>query len=1370
MIAPQKDHLPISSHPGAASFAPRFRRDALAGDVALPSTSLRIAAILLIDVVGFTAMGDEAVRQGIIGAEKLAETINQRLADIFQIVATCGGDVYVVAGDAIIAVWFTDAGLAAADAVAAALHAGLSVQAHQEERSRGSALHVRSSVCFGPIRYSELGGRGEEWHGVLAGDVFTELGTLDRQGLAGAVLASEAAWRLISHRAHGTPLAGGAVQIKSVSGVTGPPAGPPVSGAIASDRLAAVVPRMVADWMGAGLDVSRVGQFRTITAIFILLEGMEPGSPEGVDLLQAAVVAAQSACADLQGSIYQTLGDEKGISIVAAYGLPPMSHEDDAARAVSTAFLFQRTVAELGVTPSIGIATGRAFCCVYGDGDRRQFALVGPVMNLAARLMQARKGIVCDADTLHAARRHHSLDARELPPLTLKGKSTPVICYTPFEPPVRDDVPVDRIGAAPLIGRTGELTLVDEALATLQDGRGGVVVIEGEPGIGKSVVVVRALANAQSRAVRSLVGFADDIEQSTSYFPWRDVFIEVFALAHLGPSDASERVKLELGHDAPLAPLLNSLFSLRMAETPETMRLSAVARAETTRRILLEQLARHVAKTPTLLVLEDLHWFDSGSWSLLSLVAEAGLPILLVATTRPLGPDVEAYSRLLTTAACQRLVLPGLAEDQTAAVLARALGASRAAPDVATFVQARTAGNPFFVGELAKVLREAGTVLVVGGQVVMSPEVLLAGTDLDAVLEARGIPATLEGAIVARLDRLPHVQQRVIRAASVVGRTFDFAALRAALPVGAHATLLRDVEALVEEGLVAHVRTPLSAPACEFRHVLLRDVAYHGMSFAERRLLHKTVAMWMEQTAEGRAGVLDTLLGHHFREAGDTEPAARYLARAGETAVKSYSNKEAATLLTSAIALEQDTHSRRDARNKRGALELLLGRAYLALSRNGESKRCSEAGLSLVGNPVPSSPPTLAFRVVGETTRQIFYRRLRGVRPTTNEGQRAALSAAAIALEGLAEIYFYDGDGLKCLYASLRMLNLAEVLGPSPELARAYAAVSGITGLIQLRSVAASYRRRSLDMLAAIDDPGAAAWALNLLAISRMGMGDWEDALSLYRRAGDIAGPLGERRRSMDAIEGCAIVAACRGDWSAAMDGIEQMRLSAARDGDQRYLLLAYREAAFVELQNGRLDEVERILLLIKAEIERGIKAEEIVTRQDYSAIAGTVALERGDRVRAAAEADAALAASMGLSGSGSYANRYWSIFLLGRVYLNLWRSQAESGSGDEGFSRKAGIAYRLLKRLSGAHPIAEPSALLVRGGSEWLKGRHGRAARYWQRASSAAAALNMRYEEALARDGLLRSKGQDHASAMAVGGLPLLETGVKTPYSSGHP
>jgi hypothetical protein len=237
------------------------------------------------------------------------------------------------------------------------------------------------------------------------------------------------------------------------------------------------------------------------------------------------------------------------------------------------------------------------------------------------------------------------------------------------------------------------------------------------------------------------------------------------------------------------------------------------------------------------------------------------------------------------------------------------------------------------------------------------------------------------------------------------------------------------------------------------------------------------------------------------------------------------------------------------------------------------------------------------------------------------------------------------------------------------------------------------------------------------------------------------------------------------------LEGIADMRLSATRDADQRYLLLAYRAQAFLELQSGRFAEAEQILPLIKAEIDRGMKAEEIVTRQDYHAIAGTLALERGDAARALEQADAGLAVSIGLSGSGSYANRYWTLFLIARVYLVLWRRHADTRSEHVGLSRNADTAYRLLRRLSTAHPIAAPSAFLIRGAVALLRGRHRSAKQYWLRASTAASALGMRYEEALARDGLRHLEGLGDASALSIGGLPLMDTTTHmplTPHGSG--
>jgi hypothetical protein len=149
--------------------------------------------------------------------------------------------------------------------------------------------------------------------------------------------------------------------------------------------------------------------------------------------------------------------------------------------------------------------------------------------------------------------------------------------------------------------------------------------------------------------------------------------------------------------------------------------------------------------------------------------------------------------------------------------------------------------------------------------------------------------------------------------------------------------------------------------------------------------------------------------------------------------------------------------------------------------------------------------------------------------------------------------------------------------------------------------------------------------------------------------------------------------------------------------------------------------------------------------------------LERDDILTAAAEARAGLVVSRGLSGSGSYANRYWTMFLIGRVFLILWRLSLDAGRRWEPFANDGAAAARFLRRLSSAHPIARPALLLIRGGSCWLSGRHRGAIRAWQGAASTATSFGMRYELELARDGLASAANQGPTVARAVDGLPLL-------------
>ena len=245
---------------------------------------------------------------------------------------------------------------------------------------------------------------------------------------------------------------------------------------------------------------------------------------------------------------------------------------------------------------------------------------------------------------------------------------------------------------------------------------------------------------------------------------------------------------------------------------------------------------------------------------------------------------------------------------------------------------------------------------------------------------------------------------------------------------------------------------------------------------------------------------------------------------------------------------------------------------------------------------------------------------------------------------------------------------------------------------------------------------------------------------AMFRRTAEIAAPLGERRRWRDGIEGGAIVDACRGDWPAALDGIKEMRLSAARDGDQRYLLLAYREQAFLELQTGRFDDAARILPLIKAEIDRGIKAEELIARQDYHAIAGTLALERGDAEQRRRRGGCGAGCF-----EGSLGQRQPSPPLLDALPGRPHLSQSLAPPVGNGLgtttdtARKAdhrvSTAEAALERASDCRTIGLPGARRFGVAARAARSRAGGigSVRY-----PVASALDMRYEAALAREGLL--------------------------------
>src|SRR4030095_13370852 len=431
---------------------------------------------------------------------------------------------------------------------------------------------------------------------------------------------------------------------------------------------------------------------------------------------------------------------------------------------------------------------------------------------------------------------------------------------------------------------------------------------------------------------------------------------------------------------------------------------------------------------------------------------------------------------------------------------------------------------------------------------------------------ARGLPGTVQGVVTSRLDRLTPEQQLSLKVGSVLGPRFTAELLEAVYPVPAESEVLAArLHQLEERGLI-QLESTSGPPAWLFRHAITQEAVYATLPFSQRRELHHRAAEWYETGA----GADDLpLLAYHWRRAEDRAKAGLYLKQAGERALKQYAHLDAIGFLTDALAISHST----DGAGPRARLELLLGRAYAAISSYAEDRRHLEAGLSLHGEKLPASTAGGVCALLREVVRQLLHR----LRPATyvgrRSGERDALLERARALETLVETYFYLGDSLRSLYAAIRTLNLAEAAGDSPELARGYAILGNIGGFIPLPSASRWYGRRALEVVRATGTPADKHWVAIVVGVSRAGMGEWESAAELFDDARRITEGLGDRRRWADAVGNLALVHLFRGDVAEASRQLLALLESATRERDRRYQVGALRPLVWCLIAEGRLDE-----------------------------------------------------------------------------------------------------------------------------------------------------------------------------------------------------
>jgi predicted ATPase/class 3 adenylate cyclase len=628
---------------------------------------------------------------------------------------------------------------------------------------------------------------------------------------------------------------------------------------------------------------------RHLTVMFCDLVGSTALSERSDPEDMWGVIASYHACIGevigrYQGVIARYMDD----GVLAYFGYP-RAQEDDAEQAVRAALVLVDAVANLqtnvdaALQARIGVATGTVVVSeLLIDETPGEQAVIGETPNLAARLQTlAEPGTVLICPSTRRLIGGH-FDYRDLGPLTLKGWAETIPVWqvlatsgvqSRFEAMHKTKLP-------PLFGREEQIELLLRRWRHATQDEGRVVLLTGEPGIGKSHIALALDESLQGEPHITLRYFCSAHHINSALFPFIGQ-LEHAAGFERGDSPTEKLSKLDVlvagsTADPEHVAVLANLLALPTSDRYQLQELSPQKRKEKTLAALLAQLDGLAARQPVFTIFEDIHWIDPTSLELLAAIVEhvPQLRVLLLVTARPeFTPPWRSYAHMTT------IPLTRLHRRDGAALVERVTGGKILPKEVMDEILARTDGVPLFIEELTKTLLESG---------------LLQERDDHYVLERPlpplAIPTTLQASLMARLDRLAPVRE-VAQIGAVAGREFHYELLNAVagLPRGrleeALGQLVRS-ELIFRRGEIPHA-------VYTFKHTLVRDVAYAGLLKSRRAHLHAAIANALEQRFPEVVQTQPETLAHHLTEAGLIEKAIGYWLQAGKNAALRSANREA---------------------------------------------------------------------------------------------------------------------------------------------------------------------------------------------------------------------------------------------------------------------------------------------------------------------------------------------------------------------------------------------------------------------------------------------------------------------------------------------
>ena len=830
------------------------------------SSQVLDGSLVSVDISGFTSLAERLQAKGRAGAEELVLLLGGIFEALIGVSGRLAGDVLKFRGDALLVFFAGDghelrAARAAADMQWCIEHMGPTMSSAGEVKLRMSA-----GVYSGPCHFFLVDSSHREL--VVTGPAATETIRLESAAGAGEVAVSpataavlDAGW--VAGATNGASLLHLAA-LQDAGGGAPPAADSPEP----VDGLESFIPAPLRSHLLRGMGEA---EHRQITAGFLAYSGVDTLlSLDGVD----GVAAALGALGSLVGEVTSELAitwlesdiDTDGGKLYLTAGAPLTTGADEER--------MLRALRTLVDEPSplmlrAGVNRGPAFAGDVGSSTRRTYAVMGDVVNLAARLA-ARAGpgqILATSEVLDRSNTRYAVEPQ---PFLMKGKERAITAYRVAESVGTAPAAPER--QLPIVGRDPELAALLAAVEGARMRTPHTIELVGEPGIGKSRLV--AETRELTAGFTQLVGHCDQYRSSTAFYALRGVLRTLAGIPdELSAAEAGARLKpwveAVIPDLAPLLPLLAIPFEAEVPSTPESDEIDPAFRRARLHTVV-EQFLVRVLVMPTLLVFEDAHWMDDASFSLLQHLSASRIPRpwLTVITRRPSGTP------LLTEGEdwAEVLELQPLPPEQ-ASQLALAVAGELALPeDVVAAVSARSGGNPLFVRELVTASRG----------------------EVDG---AGALPETIETLLTARIDTLDPDERFLLRNAAVLGGRFELSLLREVL--GDDLEDPGDLDRWRRLGEFVRWDGP---DELHFLHDLFRTVAYEGLSFRRRRDVHGRVARVLEARAGDDVSEIAAFLSLHYSRAEAHAESWRYSVQAGDLARKSFANVDAAELYQRALA------------------------------------------------------------------------------------------------------------------------------------------------------------------------------------------------------------------------------------------------------------------------------------------------------------------------------------------------------------------------------------------------------------------------------------------------------------------------------------